>query len=76
MIGPRVFTAVTFNIQHGSDGIYDHPGDPDMVAQAITELDADIIGLQEVDVAGSRAPTGPMIRSMVCGRGRDRETRG
>jgi endonuclease/exonuclease/phosphatase family metal-dependent hydrolase len=40
----------TLNIQHGSRGNYNHPGDPELVVEACRRLNADILGLQEVDV--------------------------
>lgn len=44
----------TFNIQHGAKGDYGR-GYPELVAEACRDLDADILGLQEVDVGVPRS---------------------
>jgi endonuclease/exonuclease/phosphatase family metal-dependent hydrolase len=49
MVEARPLRVATYNIQHGSTGSYKDPGDPELAAEVCRQLDADILGLQEVD---------------------------
>ncbi|HEU5005267.1 MAG TPA: endonuclease/exonuclease/phosphatase family protein [Candidatus Saccharimonadales bacterium] len=54
MTGADSIRVASFNIQHGAKGDYGR-GYPGLVAAACKELDADILGLQEVDVGVPRS---------------------
>jgi endonuclease/exonuclease/phosphatase family metal-dependent hydrolase len=49
MLKTERFRIATFNIQHAATGDYGR-GYPDLLAQACVDINADILGLQEVDV--------------------------
>lgn len=60
----------TFNIQHGAKGDYGR-GYPELVAAACVELQADIIGLQEVDRGVSRSQKADLAKLAAEATGMD-----
>ncbi|HXR49597.1 MAG TPA: endonuclease/exonuclease/phosphatase family protein [Verrucomicrobiae bacterium] len=69
MIETALIRVATLNIQHGSRGSYSDPGNPELVAEACRQINADVLGLQEVDagVPRSRKENLAAYAAKACG---------